>query len=593
MSYLRRLLSGWSDRVGWGKLLGLLLLGLCLPVFLFGLGSPGLYDPTESRNAEAAREMVVRGDWLTPHVNFARYLDKPPLTYWLMGLSYLGFGVSERVARLPGAMAAVAGVLVTWAIGRTLFGDRAGFLGGLVLLTSFGYFILARQAPLDPLFACVTSLSFYCFLRHFTGSHANTLYSLLFSCSMALAVLTKGLLGFFPLLVIAIYLLCIGEIRHFRNMTPVWGGLLFGALAVPWHLAMGWQNEGFFWHYFMNEQILRFFGRRHFIDYTSLSLPALWLILFLWLAPWSTYLPLTVLAHPLRTEKSLDRAEQGGLLIWLWAAAILGFFSLSQARLQQYLLPAMPALGLLIGKSLDDRWTGKVPSTSGLVVLSGLSLLLLALGFALVPAAVEHYYDLGPSEQTAFFSRVFFGTLTVGSGIATLAFSQRWWMIGISSIVCSVLASFVIAHQGLVLLEPSQSSKLLAALINKDRQPVKTIVLNVEKEEPFEYETVAGLAFYTGQKVYLLRQHNPPTFPLPLRSGEDFMLSAAEFQRWWRAEGRVYLVTDTFGEEGSVLDQHAPVIVVGRVAHRWVLSNQPSSLSSLRPCQLITCQHNQ
>jgi 4-amino-4-deoxy-L-arabinose transferase-like glycosyltransferase len=490
-----------------------------------------------------------------------------------MGLSYLGFGVSERAARLPGALAAVAGVLLTWAIGRNLFGDRPGFLGGLVLLTSFGYFILARQAPMDPLFTCATSLSFYCFVRHFSSPRASPLYSLLFACSMALAVLTKGLLGFFPLLVIAIYLLCIGRLGHFWNMTPVWGGLLFGALTVPWHLAMGRQNEGFFWHYFMNEQILRFFGRRHFIDYTPLSLPLLWLILFLWLAPWSTYLPLAVLANPVRTGRRLDRPGGGGLLIWLWAAAILGLFSLSRARLHQYLLPAMPALGLLIGKSLDERWAGKGPSTRGLVALSALSLLLLALGFALVPAAVQRYYDLGPSEQTATLSRGFFGTLIVGSGLATLAFSRRRWTIGISGIVCSVLASFVIAHQGLVLLEPSQSSKLLAALINKDRRPGKMIVLNVEKEEPFEYETVAGLAFYTGQKVYLLRQNNPPTFPLPLRPGEGFMLSAAEFQRWWRSAGLVYVVTDTFEEEGSILDQHAPVFVVGRVAQRWVLSN--------------------
>jgi len=585
MSHLRGLFRGWSNRVGRGTVLGLILLVLCLPVFLSGLRSPGLYDPAESRNAETAREMMVHGEWFTPHVNFARYLDKPPLTYWLIGLSYLVFGVSELAARLPIAMAAVGGVLVTWAIGRDLFGDRAGFLAAVVLLTSFGYFILGRQALLDPVFSCVTTLSFFWFLRHFWGDHDNKLYSLLFSCSMALAVLTKGLLGLFPLFVIGIYLLCIGRLRHFRDMTPIWGGLLFGMLTVPWHLAMSCQNEGFFWHYFMNEQILRFLGRRDPIDYISLPLPVLWLILFLWLAPWSTYLPLAVLANPLRTGNGLDRAEQGGLLLWLWAAAILGFFSLSQARLQQYLLPAMPALALLIGKSLDDRLTGKVPSTRGLVVLSVLSLPLLALGFLLVPASIERYYDIGPPEQTASLSRAFFVTLMVGSGVATLAFSQRWRMVGILCIVCSMLASFFIAHQGLLLLEPSQSSKLLAAVINRDRQAGETIVLEVEKEEPFEYEEVAGLVFYTGQKVYLLRKRNLPKLPLPLRPGEHFMLSEAEFHRLWGSEEQIYLVTDTFGEEGGVLDHHSPCVVVGHVGDRWVLSNKASSHSSnAKPC---------
>ena len=79
-------------------------------------------------------------------------------------------------------------------------------------------------------------------------------------------------------------------------------------------------------------------------------------------------------------------------------------------------------------------------------------------------------------------------------------------MVGIPSIVCSMLASFFIVHQGMLLLEPSQSSKLVAAVINQDRQAGETIVLEAEKEEPFEYEAVAGLAFYTGQKVYLLRK---------------------------------------------------------------------------------------
>jgi 4-amino-4-deoxy-L-arabinose transferase-like glycosyltransferase len=580
MSHLKGLFRAWSSQVGRGPLLWLILLVLCLVVFLSGLGSPGLYDPHESRNAETAREMLVRGDWLTPHVNFARFLDKPPLSYWLIGLSYLVFGVSEFAARLPIAMAAVGGVLVTWAIGRDLFGDRAGFFAAVILLTSIGYFVLGRQVLPDPVFSCFTTLSFCCFLRNFLGYRYSKLYSLLFSSSIALAIMTKGLLGLFPLFVIGLYLLLIGRLRHFRHMTPVWGGLLFVTLTMPWHLVMGWQNEGFFWYYFMNEQFLRFLGRRDPIDYISLPLPVFLLILFLWLVPWSTYLPLAVLTNPLRRRKNLDRAEQGGLLIWLWAAAILGFFSLSQARLHQYLLPAMPALGLLIGKSLNDRLTGKIPSAKGLVMLSVLSLLLLALGFFLVPVYIGRYYDVGPPEQTASLSRAFFITLMTGSGLAALAFSQRRWTVGIPSLVCSMLAVFFVAHQGLVLLESSQSSKLLAAFINRGRQPGETIVLEAEKDGPFEYAEVAGLVFYTGQKVYLLRKRNPPKFPLPLQPGEHFILSEAEFHRLWGSEEQIYLVTDAFGEGESILDHQSPFVVVGHVGDRWVLSNKALSHTS-------------
>ena len=384
-----------------------------------------------------------------------------------------------------------------------------------------------------------------------------------------LAVLMKGLLGLFPLFVVLGYLALVGRLGHVRNLMPVWGSVLFAVLTVPWHLVMAWQNEGFLRHYFLDEQFLRFLGRRSVVDYVSLPLPVFLLVQLLWLVPWSTYLLFVVLANPLRHRDSPDRGDQGALLIWLWAAAILGFFSLSQARLHQYLLPAMPALGLLIAKSLDDRLTDRPSSTRGLVALSVLSILLFALGFFLVPTYVGRYYPIGPA-QTASLSRTFFLTLITGGGVAALAFARRRWAVGIPSLVCSTLAVFFVAHHALVLLEPSQSSKPLAAFINRDRQPGDTIVLEIEKDGPFEYEEVAGLAFYTGQKVYLLRERTPPEFPLPLPPEERFMLSEAEFHRLWGSEQHIYLVTDA-------LDRRSPFVLVGRVGDRWVLSNQPAS----------------
>ena len=140
---------------GW---LVLFLFGLGLPIFLLGLGSPALYDPHESLYAEIARDMVVRGDWLTPHLNGTRYLDKPPLFYWLIAISYTVFGVSEFSARLPIALAGLGGVLVTWGIGRHLFDGRSGALAGLVLTTSVGYFVFSRQLLPDMIFAFLTTL---------------------------------------------------------------------------------------------------------------------------------------------------------------------------------------------------------------------------------------------------------------------------------------------------------------------------------------------------------------------------------------------------------------------------------------------------
>jgi 4-amino-4-deoxy-L-arabinose transferase-like glycosyltransferase len=550
-----------------GPCLWAILLILCLPVFFLGLGSPGLYDPHESRNAEAAREMLVGGDWLTPHLDFARFLDKPPLGYWLIALSYMAFGVSEFSARLPIALAALGGVLTTRSIGRDLFGEKAGLLAALVLLSSFGYFIFSRQVLPDPLFSCFTTVSFFCFLRSFGKSRHRRWYGLLLYTSLALAVLTKGLLGLFPLFVIGTYLLFAGKLHYFRDMTTLWGSMLFLILTVPWHLSMAWQHTGFLWYYFINEQFLRFLGRRDPIDYTTLPVPVFLAILLLWLVPWSAYLPLAV-QTPLRCgKKHRGRMEDGGVLVLLWAGAILGFFSLSRARLHQYLLPAMPALALLFGKSLADRMTGEGGPTRGPLMLNTVPVLVLVLALALylVPAHVAREESLGLPAEALSLAPAFLISILAGSILGALAFSRRYWMLGLPGLLCSMFAVFTVAHQGLILLEPLQSSRPLAELIERERQPGEKIVLEAEPDGSFEYEEVAGLAFYTGQKIYLLRRKNPPKPPLPWTPEERFVLSEAEFYRLWQAADRVYLVTNASPDGAGVLERQATTVVVGYV----------------------------
>jgi 4-amino-4-deoxy-L-arabinose transferase-like glycosyltransferase len=233
MSDCNARLNGRSTPAPSDRWLVLPLLGLGLPIFLLGLGSPALYDPHESLYAEIAREMVVGGDWLTPHLNSTRYLDKPPLCYWLIAISYAVFGVSEFSARLPIALTGLGGVLVTWGIGRHLFDGRCGALAGLVLTTSVGYFVFSRQLLPDMVFACFTTLSFYGFLRAGEADRAREPWSLLAYLCLALAVMTKGFVGLFPLVVLATYGLLSGSFHARRELRSIWGGLLFILLIVP------------------------------------------------------------------------------------------------------------------------------------------------------------------------------------------------------------------------------------------------------------------------------------------------------------------------------------------------------------------------
>src|SRR5262245_29846733 len=80
------------------------LTALCVLLFFVGLGSVGLTDRDEGRNAEAGREMLETGDWITPTFNYEPRFYKPALVYWLMSASYRLFGVSEFAARFPSAL---------------------------------------------------------------------------------------------------------------------------------------------------------------------------------------------------------------------------------------------------------------------------------------------------------------------------------------------------------------------------------------------------------------------------------------------------------------------------------------------------------
>ncbi len=551
----------------------MLLVGLGLPIALLGLGSPALYDPHESLYAEVAREMVVRGDWLTPQLNGTRYLDKPPLFYWLIASAYMLLGVSEFAARLPIALAGLGGILVTWGIGQRLFDNRAGVLAGLVLTTSVGYFVFSRQLLPDMVFTLFATLGFYGCVRAVEQDRHQKSWGILAYTSLALAVMTKGFVGCFPLLVMAIYCWRVGKCQALRALISRWGGILFVLLIAPWHLVIGWQNEGYFWHYFANEYFWRFLGRRHPLDFTSLPLSIFFLVLFLSLLPWSPYLALPRTWPAL--GKALRRETAGSLLVWLWAGMFLIFFSLSRARLPQYSLPAMPALALLIGMHLQERFSGRVASTTGLLLATTIALLLPALALLLLPSYLDQYHQLGLTARAVALIRVVFGLMVGGSALALLSFARKRWRAGILSLTVGMVAAFYFTHQVLLQLQPFRASQGIAGLITADQGPGERIVLEVEKDEPFEYEKIAGLAFYTGQPVDLLRRKNPPAFVLPLKPTERFLLSEAEFRQLWTSGQRVYLVTDSFLDGEGILDRQSTFSVLGQVGNRWVVSNRP------------------
>ena len=323
-------------------------------VYVPGLFSPPLLDDADSVHAEAAREMVVRGDWTTLYIDGIRYLEKAPLLYWGMAASFKLFGVKDWAARLPLILGLLALLLETYGLGRRFLGERAGFWAAIILTVSIGPYLFTRILIPDMLIALWLTLGMDFFLRTLEEEPPSRRSCWGFAAAAALNVLTKGLIGIvFPAAIAGIYLILTGNVKHLLRMRLVSSTLVLLAIAAPWHIAAAIKNpaagqsRGFLWFYFVNEHFLRYLGKRIPHDYDTVPLLVFWGLMFLWLFPWSAFLlqSLSEVPHRWREIRSRMNSRQRAMLLCaIWAALILLFFSFS-TRQEYYAIPALPAVG--------------------------------------------------------------------------------------------------------------------------------------------------------------------------------------------------------------------------------------------------------
>jgi 4-amino-4-deoxy-L-arabinose transferase-like glycosyltransferase len=360
-----------ADRIRWGRFLLLLLLpGIivypCLSFYLF--------EPDEGRYAEIPREMLVRGEWTVPYLQGEPYLDKPPLLYWLVMMSYQIFGVHDVAARLMPALAVHGTILVTYLLGRRSLGERAAFWGALALGLAPGFVSIGRLLVLDGLLTFWVTLSLFSVFEAVRENRFQWGWWLLAAASSGLGILTKGpvaLVLLLPPLWMHEWLtgdrVRLGWRRWFVFVAVVL------ALVMPWYVAMSCRISQFVSYFFWEQNVVRFLSPFDHLRPVWFYLPVIF----------GGLLPISLLALPFfrflfsGVEEAAERRTKELGFMLLAGGWCVFFFSLSGCKLPTYILPALPFLALALATYatqsswVSSRWVQASLALSFLILCAG------------------------------------------------------------------------------------------------------------------------------------------------------------------------------------------------------------------------------
>ncbi|HEY9619602.1 MAG TPA: glycosyltransferase family 39 protein [Crinalium sp.] len=573
------------------------LIGLSVVLYGAIAFQPALSDDIDASHAIAAREILQRHDWITLHVNGVRYLEKAPLLYWLVAISYQIFGINEFAVRFPTVVAIALLAGTAYWFGRWAYSQKVGLYAAMILVSCVGMFLFTRLMIPETVLTLWFTLGHFCFLQAFLGSerHKNYYYGC-YIC-MALAVLSKGLIGIVFLAgPIFLFLLFTRQLSTWKELKLVPGTALFLAIAAPWHILVGLRNENFFWFYFINEHVLRFLNVREQRDYNRLPILQYWFLHLVWLFPWSIGLPFLA-KQSFSIRPTAKRSAQINFYLALWAGFILIFFGLSSNQ-EYYTFPAFPAIALLLGHavaSAEQNQTKALARLYGglaaiaLLIASGLGWLIwisrnlqptgdLAAVLNMVSADSVHYtrslaraFDLTPQAFVELRGPTIGTILALGIGFPLVFWMhrQRQHQIAMAATVLTMWLFFICAHQAQIRFEPIISSKPLADVILRRWEPGSKIVINGN------HEIASSIGFYTNQPLLML---NGRKFNLEFGSrypdAPHVFLDLNNVRQLWRGSDQVFLFTEDVKKEALLHDLNLPVSLVADIGGKSLFTNR-------------------
>jgi 4-amino-4-deoxy-L-arabinose transferase-like glycosyltransferase len=356
-------------------------------VYFYGLGNMPFVGPDEARYAQVAREMYVRGDFVTPTLGGHTWFEKPILLYWLAMAGYALFGVSEAAARAGVSLFCVLTVIIVGLLGTRI--ERAardqslssfGLIAAAALASSVGLIVFSHGVNFDAVVTMPIAAACAAFFIAEIEADARrkNFWLAVFYAAMGAGLLAKGLIGVvLPAgIIIAYFLLRRAWPERALLRTLWWGWLLTVVVASVWYVPVVWLHG--------SEFIREFFIQHHFARFVSNRFhhpqPIYYYVLNLaWISlPWTCFLAASLWSARRWTWRADDVLSKYRVFAFAWLIVPVTFFSLSESKLPGYILPALPGAMLLVGEQLtlfvnrqiDRRWAMRASGAAALVVFA-------------------------------------------------------------------------------------------------------------------------------------------------------------------------------------------------------------------------------
>ena len=534
-----------SENTRSDKVITALVLLVSAVIFFAGLGAYPLLDPDEGRYAEIPREMIESGDYVTPRLNYVKYYEKPPLFYWITAGSLILFGQNELAVRAVPAIAGCLTVLLIMGVGKRLFGGKTGQMAGWIYATSIIPVIMARMPIIDGVFSLFLTTAWAAWWLGYeagTTRKKENWYVVAWGC-MGLATMTKGIAAIaLTAVIIFPFIFLRRDWKALRDMAWIPGILLFAAITLPWHIAAALRDPQFLHFYIVVQHFQRLSSQEHaspfwffpsilpfgLLFWTALFFPAAvnafkLAIGAVKIVPRFSRIKENMGAVPENSKDSVKEAEsRKALFLIIWILAVPGLFSMSSGKLVPYILPAYPAMALLLSHYLSKgglnnrstRWCGAV--TAGLFL-------------AAIP--VVSYFaqmqDTMPADAAQAPLHAAQWGLGIGSALLILAvFKRRFMPLATGLVLVALLPAAILSVPAVA------NHRKIGGFIKAMPNPLPPEITIAEWSN---YDQ--ALSFYTNRRIILIDEIGELAFGKSLEEPSGFFLNGEKSLKRLAGEG--------------------------------------------------------